>query len=351
MSIESLVKENIKSLKSYEIPDISCPIKLDAMENPYDLPEEIKELVREKISGFNRYPDPLSNELRKTIASYLGMNKEEILVGNGSDELILNILLTFKSNRVVFPTPTFAMYKILAQIANSNPVGIPLTDEFELDDEGILKATADATSIIFLAYPNNPTGNCFSKEKMLRIVEESEGLIIIDEAYFEFSKETFLSVIDSYPKVIILRTFSKAFGLAGLRCGYLVAHPELVKALLKVKLPYNLNSFSQIVAGCVMENFRYLLQPQINQIITQRERLYLFLKRLNGIIPYPSDANFILFKTTKVSANTIFSDLVEEGVLIRNLTEDIPNCLRVTVGSEQENNIFMEKLDRICRRY
>ncbi len=350
MAIESLVKENIKSLRPYEIPDIPCSVKLDAMENPYDLPEEIKELVKEKVGGFNRYPDPLSNDLRKSIASYLGIDKEEIMVGNGSDELILNILLTFKSNQVIFPTPTFAMYKILAQVANSKPVGIPLSNEFELDDEVIL-ATADADSIIFLAYPNNPTGNCFSKEKMLRIVEEAEGLIVIDEAYFEFSKETFLSVIDSYPQVIILRTFSKAFGLAGLRCGYLVAHPELVKALFKVKLPYNLNSFSQIVAGCVMENFRYLLQPQINQIITQRERLYLFLKKINGIIPYPSDANFILFKTTNVPANTIFSELVEEGVLIRNLTEDIPNCLRVTVGTEQENNTFMEKLDKICRKY
>ena len=370
MTIESLVKENIKSLKPYEVysplvggrgVDISCTVKLDAMENPYDLPDEIKELVKEKISGFNRYPDPQALDLRKTIASYLGVNKEEVMVGNGSDELILNILLTFKSNQVVYPTPTFAMYKILAQITNSNPVGIPLSSEFELDDEGILKATKNAPSIIFLAYPNNPTGNGFSKEKMLRIVEESNALIIIDEAYFEFSKETFLSLIDIYDRVIILRTFSKAFGLAGLRCGYLVAHPELVKALLKVKLPYNLNSFSQVVAGCVMENFRYLVQPQINQIITQRERLFLFLKRTIGIIPYPSDANFILFKTTKIPANTIFSDLVEEGVLIRNLTEDLPDCneaslleasfLRVTVGSEQENNTFMEKLDGICRKY
>ncbi|MFH1563162.1 MAG: histidinol-phosphate transaminase [Nitrospirota bacterium] len=351
MTIESLVKENIKSLRPYEVPDISCPIKLDAMENPYDLPDEIKELVKEKISGFNRYPDPQANDLRKTIAAYLGVTKEEVLVGNGSDELILNILLTFKSNSVIFPTPTFAMYKILAQIADSNPVGVPLSSEFELDDDGILKATKDAPSIIFLAYPNNPTGNCFSKEKMLRIVEESKSLIIIDEAYFEFSKETFLSLIDIYDRVIILRTFSKAYGLAGLRCGYLTAHPELVKALLKVKLPYNLNSFSQSVAICALENLRYLIQPRINQIITERERLYSFLKRINGIIPYPSDANFILFKTTKVPANTIFSDLVEEGVLIRNLTEELSDYLRVTIGSEQENNTFIEKLDRICRKY
>ncbi|MEW6096812.1 MAG: histidinol-phosphate transaminase [bacterium] len=352
MELESLVKENIKTLKPYELPDISCPIKLDAMENPYDLPDEIKELVKEKITGFNRYPDPQANDLRNTIALYLGLDKEEILVGNGSDELILYILLSFKSNQVVFPTPTFAMYRILAQIANSTSTGVPLKDGFELNDEEILKVTKDTPSIVFIAYPNNPTANCFSKEKVLRIVEESKGLIIIDEAYFEFSKETFLPLINSYDKVIILRTFSKAFGLAGLRIGYLIANQAVVSELFKVKLPYNLNSFSQAVATCAMENFRYLLQPQINKIMVQRERLYSFLKGIDGIIPYPSDANFILFKTLNIPANTLFSDLVEEGILIRNLSEEgIANCLRVTIGSEVENNIFMEKIDKICRRY
>lgn len=353
MNIESLVKENIKTLKPYVIPDISCPVKLDAMENPYDLPDEIKEFLKEKITGFNRYPDPQANKLREVVASYVGVNKEEILIGNGSDELILYILLTFKSNQVVYPTPTFTMYKILTQIANATPIGIPLTDGFELNDEEILKVTKDTPSIIFIAYPNNPTGNCFSKEKVLRIVEElPSSLVIIDEAYFEFSKETFLSLIDSYPQVIILRTFSKAFGLAGLRIGYLIANPEIVNELFKVKLPYNLNSFSQSVAACVMESFRYLLQPQINQIIAQREKLYSFLKGINGIIPYPSDANFILFKTNHILANTLFSELVEEEILIRNLNEDgISNFLRVTIGNEQENNTFMEKIDSICRRY
>jgi len=351
MDIESLVKEKIKTLKSYKVADISCPIKLDIMENPYDLPDEIKELLKERMKGFNRYPDPQANELRKVLAAYVGVEKEEILVGNGSDELILYILLTFKNNQVVFPIPTFAMYKILAQITNSTPIGIPLTDGFELNDKKILKVTKDTPSIIFIAYPNNPTGNCFSKERILRIIEESEGLVIIDEAYFEFSKETFLSVIDSYRKVIILRTFSKAFGLAGLRVGYLIANSQIIKELFKVKLPYNLNFFSQIAANCVME-YKSLLQPQINRIIAQRERLYSFLKGIKGIIPYPSDANFILFKSLNIPGNTLFLDLVEEGILIRNLNEDgLPNYLRVTVGTEEENNIFMERIDKICRRY
>ncbi|MEW6619497.1 MAG: histidinol-phosphate transaminase [bacterium] len=350
--IESLVKENIKTLKPYQIPDISCPIKLDAMENPYDLPDEIKELLKEKITGFNRYPDPLSNELRQTIAAYLGINKKEILVGNGSDELILYILLTFNAGQVVFPTPTFAMYKILSQITNTTPIGIPLTDKFELNEEKILKITRDTPSIIFLAYPNNPTGNSFSKEKVLEIIDESPtSLIIIDEAYFEFSKETFISLINIYPQVIIVRTFSKAFGLAGLRIGYLIANSQIIDELLKVKLPYNLNAFSQAVATCAIENFRYLLQPRINQIISERERVYGFLKGITGIMPYPSDANFILFKTLNIPADTLFSNLVEEGILIRNLNDDIPNCLRVTIGNEQENNAFLGKIDSICRRY
>lgn len=351
MNIESLVKEKIKTLKPYELPHISCPIKLDAMENPYDLPDEIKELLKEKIKGFNRYPDPQANELRKMLSSYVGVSKDNILVGNGSDELILYILLTFKNNQVVYPTPTFSMYKILAQIANSTPLGIPLKDGLELNDEEILKVTKDTASIIFIAYPNNPTGNCFSKEKILRIVEESEGLIIIDEAYFEFSKETFLSLIDTYDKVIILRTFSKAFGLAGLRIGYLIAQPEVVCELSKIKLPYNLNSFSQTAANVVME-YKSLLQPQINRIIAQRERLYSFFKGVRGLIPYPSDANFILFKTLNIPGHILFSDLVKEGILIRHLTEEgLPNYLRVTVGTEEENNIFMERIESICRRY
>lgn len=352
MNIELLIKEKIKNLKPYQIPDISCPIKLDAMENPYDLPNEIKELLKDKITGFNRYPDPQANELREIIADYVGVDKEEVLVGNGSDELILYILLTFKPTQVVYPTPTFAMYKILAQITNFNTIGVSLTEEFELNDEEILKVTKHTPSIIFIAYPNNPTGNCFSKEKVLRIVEESNSLIIIDEAYFEFSKETFLPLIDSYDKVIILRTFSKALGLAGLRIGYLISNSKIINELFKVKLPYNLNSFSQAVGICVLENFRHFLQPHINQIISHRERLYSFLKGINGIIPYPSDANFILFKTINIPANTLFSDLVEEGILIRNLNEEgLSNCLRVTIGNEEENNTFMEKIDRICRRY
>jgi len=351
LNIESLVKEKIKTLKSYKVADISSPIKLDIMENPYDLPDEIKELVKEKIMGFNRYPNSQADELREALASYVGVGKEEILVGNGSDELILYILLTFKSNQVVYPIPTFTMYKILSQIADSTSMGIPLTDGFELNDDKILEVTKNTPTIIFIAYPNNPTGNCFSKEKILRIIEESEGLVIIDEAYFEFSKETFLSVIDSYDKVIILRTFSKAFGLAGLRVGYVIANRQIINELFKVKLPYNLNSFSQIVANYVIK-YKSLLQSKINQIIVQRERLYSFLKGIKGIIPYPSDANFILFKSLNIPAHTLFLDLLEEGILIRNLNEDgLPDYLRVTVGTEEENNIFMERIDKICRRY
>lgn len=350
MKIKNMLRNRIKELVPYEVVPFEGKIKLDAMENPYDLPLAIKdEFLRElKKLKFNRYPDPTSNGLRGALSSYLSLDREMIVLGNGSDELILALLLTFGNGRIVYPEPTFAMYEILAKITGQEPVGISLREDFGLDAVSILKAGQEG--IIFIAYPNNPTGNLFDQEAIIQIIKEGSSLVIIDEAYYEFSGATFLPLIKRYPNLVILRTFSKAFGLAGARVGYLAANKEVTEEILKVKLPYNLNVISQLLATITLRH-RDLLREIIDEITNERERVYKELQEIPSIIPYRSRTNFILFKVENLEGRDVFDFLTKEGILIRNLSNTglLRNSLRLTIGKPGENNIFLESLKRILR--
>lgn len=338
--IKNMLRNGIKELVPYEVVPFEGKVKLDAMENPYDLPSVIKdEFLRElKRLSLNRYPDPAANELREALSSYLDIDKEMIILGNGSDELILDLLLTFGRGKIVYPEPTFAMYGILAKIIGQEPVGIPLREDFELDAEPILKAGQEG--IIFIAYPNNPTGNLFSQEAIIRIVEEGSSLVVVDEAYYEFSGKTFLPFVKKYPNLVVLRTFSKAFGLAGARVGYLAANKELIDEILKVKLPYNLNAISQLLATITLKH-RDILKEMIDEITSERERVYEELQKIPGITAYPSRTNFILFEVENLSGKDVFNSLLKEGILIKHLSK---NSLRLTIGKPGENNTFLKAL-------
>ena len=350
MNIKNMLRDGIKELVPYEVVPFEGKVKLDAMENPYDLHPLIKDEFLRELKGLavNRYPDPMASELRIALSLYLGVDREMIILGNGSDELILDLLLTFGRGKIVYPEPTFAMYEILAKIAGAEPVGVPLREDFELDAESILEV--GQKGIIFITYPNNPTGNLFNQEAIIRIIEEGSCLVVVDEAYYEFSGKTFLPLVKKYPNLVILRTFSKAFGLAGARVGYLVANKEVTGEILKVKLPYNLNAISQLLATITLRHGN-LLRERIDEITSERERVYKELQEIPGITPYPSKTNFILFKVENLRNRDLFDLLIKEGILIRNLGESgiLKNSLRLTIGKPGENDIFLEVFKKILQ--
>ncbi len=348
MDIKKCVKPNVRSLRAYEAEEIPCKVKLDANESPYGF--RVLRTVKT-----NQYPDPEAKALRKLVARDLKVKPENILHGNGSDELIYNIIVTF-GGPVLYPVPTFSMYGIISQALGEKKNELPLDEKFDIDSEEILKsAKKNKAKLIFLSSPNNPTGNCFSPRKILEIVEKSDRLVVVDEAYQPFSaRNDFLPLLNKYKNLIILRTLSK-IGLAGLRVGFMIASPEIVFEVNKVRLPFNLNSLSQTVAVESMAKKREM-NRNIKSIISERKKLIREMSILPGIRPYPSDANFILFKVDSDRerrsqrggrAEKIFSALLNRGVLIRNMTGAVADCLRVTVGTPKENAAFVKALKQV----
>ena len=355
MNLRQFLRPDLSDLKPYHVDQPPHRIKLDANESPFDLPTEIREEIANEMKNlqFQRYPDPSSDVLRTELSEYLGVDKSQIIVGNGSDELIGYFTQAFgrADACVSFPTPTFAMYHILARIAGLNAVGLPLDEQFDLNAEAWQShLDANGPNLVFLSYPNNPTSNTFSAEVIHQMLSRSDTLVVLDEAYYEFSGKTFIGELNRYSNLIITRTFSKAYGLAGLRIGYLIAHPEIIHEINKVRLPYNLNRFSQMAAMLLLKHHvrqaptsRFSLQIQL--ILKERERVYSALRTMEGIYPFPTDANFILFRTES-PAHRWFQHLLDLGILVRNLSRPGPlhNCLRVTIGTPAANTKFLEAL-------
>ena len=356
INIQEMVKKNIRELKAYKPEEILCPIRMEANENPFTINSSLKERVLESISriSLNRYPDSLATDLRKQISAKSGIKPENIIVGNGSDELIQMLITAFCENedKVLFPVPTFSMFGIIAKSFGVNTIEIPLDSEWDIDLAEIKKSyEKNLPKIIFLSTPNNPTGNCFSENKILDIIEKTYSLVVVDEAYADFCGKTFIDQLKHSKNLIILKTLSKV-GMAGLRVGYLIASKEIINILHKIRLPYNSNSLSQAAAKVILTNSE-IVESQVQQIIKGREFLLEELKKLKdkeGITPFHSNANFILFKTEK-DADAIHGKLTEEGVLIRNLNGDGPlkNCLRVTVGRPEENDAFIKALKKVAQ--
>jgi histidinol-phosphate aminotransferase len=340
MNIRKFVRPNVYSLTAYSAKDIPCKVKLDANESPYGFTDVFKIVKSLKT---NRYPDPEARDLRELVARELRVKTENILQGNGSDELIYQLITTF-GGPVLYPVPTFSMYGIISQALGAKKIAIPLNEEFDLDSEDILlRIRREKPRLIFLSTPNNPTGNCFSSEKILKIIEASSStsLVVVDEAYQPFASERgFIPFLNDYENLIILRTLSK-IGLAGLRVGFLIAREEIINEVNKVRLPFNLNSLSQAIAAEVIKK-KTLLKGHIKSIISERGKLFNELSKIKGIRPYPSEANFILFRVN--GPDIVYNNLLRRGVLVRNMKGIIDGCLRVTVGTPQENRLFLKAL-------
>ncbi len=347
-NIVKLVKPSIRALNAYSIDKTPCRIKLDAMENPFPpqgpVSREIGKAAQEAF--INRYPDPSAKQLKKAIATLWGMDPDLIMLGNGSDELIQAIILAF-GGPVLIPVPTFAMYEITSRVLSQRVVTVDLEKDFSLNaDKMLRKAKEVGAKVIFLACPNNPTGNRFSDAAVRKILGKAAAAVVIDEAYFDYSRKTHLPELGKFPNMIILRTLSK-IGFAGLRVGVLSASPMVVEELNKIRLPYNINTLSQAAAVTALKR-KNIIERQISLLISEREKLYNALVKMRGITPYPSETNFILFRTA-TGATNIYTKLKQAGILIKNLNKPGPleNCLRVTVGKPEENQEFLDALNKI----
>ena len=339
---------NLDGLMPYDPKYLAASAYLSANENPNDMPEEIRREVDKKIRSltFNRYPDPLANELRDLIAEGNGLERENILVGNGGDELLFNLALAWGGPGRVFLDlpPTFSVYENNARLTGTATEVIPRRADYSIDEEAVLKRLSmNDIDCIIIASPNNPTGQLADDSFLVKVLEASDALVVIDEAYFEFSRRTMRPYLEQHKNLVILRTFSKAFSLAGVRMGYVLAHPEVITELIKVRQPYSVDSVSQEIAKVVYQN-RAQFEERIRELIEQREWLIKELRKTPEVNVYPSDSNYILFKIE--DAQPIWEALYNEGILIRDLSNVryLEDCLRVTIGTEEENRLFLSTL-------
>ncbi|KAA6186051.1 histidinol-phosphate transaminase [Thiohalocapsa marina] len=354
--IDRLIRPEIRALRAYHVPPAAGLIKLDAMENPYAWPEALREDWLEALrdAAMHRYPDPRGGALQPALREAMGIPADMgLLLGNGSDELIQMLALAVAAPRagerpkVLSVEPSFVMYRMIALFAGLDHVGVPLQpQDFSLDAERLLTTIEqEQPALVFLAYPNNPTGNLFDPDLIERVIEASPGLVIVDEAYAPFTDASFIPRLGHWPNLLVMRTVSK-MGLAGLRLGYLAGPPAWLEQFDKVRLPYNINVLTQASAAFALRR-RDVLDQQTQAIRSQRAALLASMGSIAGIHCYPSDANFILFRTAPGQAGAVFDGLLHRGVLIKNLDGAHPmlsDCLRVTVGTPDENAAFLEAL-------
>jgi histidinol-phosphate aminotransferase len=346
---KTIVRDEVRAISAYHVPDSRGLVKLDAMENPYGLPPELSAEIASLSAqaALNRYPDPAATALKAALRNSMGVpDGMDVLLGNGSDELIQIVALAVNRPGAVLVSvePSFVMFRMVATFTGIRHVGVPLASDFSLDVPRLLSAIAEhGPAVTFLAYPNNPTGNLFDAGAIRGVIEASPGLVVVDEAYHAFAGKSFVPELSRYPNLLVMRTLSK-LGLAGLRLGLLIGRPEWLSELDKLRLPYNVNVLTQLIAARVLER-RDVLDAQAAAIRAERARLFASLQSVPGARAFPSDANFILFRVPRAEA--VFSGLKARGVLIKNLSNShssLSDCLRVTVGTPEENDQFLAAL-------
>jgi histidinol-phosphate aminotransferase len=341
-SPKDLVREEVLALAAYPVADAAGMVKLDAMENPYPLPPQLRREIAELVSGaaINRYPDPQAPQLKARLRQAMGIpGAFDILLGNGSDEIIQILIQTLArpGAAVLAPDPSFVMYRIYALVNRMRYVGVPLAPDFSLDCARTLAAIEEhQPALTFIAYPNNPTGHLYPEADVLRILQAAPGVVVLDEAYHAFAKKSFMGRLAQYPNLVVMRTLSK-MGMAGLRLGYAVGSPAWIGEFDKVRPPYNVNVLTQLVAEKLLEHTEVLAQ-QAAAICDERVRLEAALARLPGITVFASAANFLLVRVP--DSGRVFAGMKQRGVLVKNLHGGHPllaQCLRITAGAAEEN--------------
>lgn len=342
------VRPKIRQLSAYHVADAEGLVKLDAMENPYRWPETLREewldLLREV--EINRYPHPQAPGVKAALRRSMSIPENmELVLGNGSDELIQMIAMTVAGpdRRVLSVEPSFVMYRMIATFLGMEYQGVSLRPDFSLDMDTLLsEIERTQPALIFLAYPNNPTGNLFRQEEMLEVVESAPGLVVIDEAYAPFTDVSFIPLLGRYDNLLVMRTVSK-MGLAGLRLGLLAGPAAWLNEIEKTRLPYNINVLTQISAEFSLSH-QSVFDSQTAAIRQARDQLFKQLQQIPEVRPFASQANFILIRLAPARAGKIFDELRQCGILVKNLDGSHPllaDCLRVTVGTPEENAAFL----------
>jgi len=348
-----IVRPEVQAMRAYHVSDAAGMVKLDVMESPYRLPPELAAAVGEVVSrvAMNRYPVPSATELRALIREVMQVPAGcDVLLGNGSDECIqyITAVLAREGAVVMAPAPSFAMFSMHALFYRLRFVGMPLREDFTLDTEAFLAAMAkEKPSLVWIAFPNNPTGNAFPVADIERIIRAAPGLVVIDEAYQPFAGATFMPRLTEFENMVVMRTVSK-IGMAGLRLGYVAGRPEWIEAFNKTRSPFNINVLTEAVAIKLLQN-KKVLDAQAAKVLAERERLAPELARLPGLTVYPSSANFLLARVAggKGAGTRVFDSLKQQGVLVKDFSGGHPqldNCLRLTVGTPEENRILLSAL-------
>lgn len=345
-NLENIVRENIKRLTPYSSArkefSGAAQIFLDANENSFGSPLP---------TDYNRYPDPLQWKIKEKVAANYSIKPTEIFIGNGSDEaidLLFRIFCEPRKDNILICPPTYGMYEVSAEINDVKIKRANLTEDFQLDLKAIKNAIDENTKLLFICSPNNPTANSFPREEILNLAETFNGIVVVDEAYIHFSREkSLISVINNFPNLVVLQTFSKAWGLAGLRVGLAFGNEKIVKLFNKVKPPYNI---SEIAQNAILEAFENSekVEKTIAKIISEREKLIEILKEFTFVEKiYPTDANFVLVKTS--DAEAIYKFLLDEKIVVRNRNNIVlcEGCLRITIGTTQENESLLKSLEKI----
>ena len=359
MNIEKFIRPRLVTMKGYvpieptkvlsqraELPSNKI-IKLDGNENPYGCSPKVYQALAD-YPYYHNYPDPEQTELRTALEKYTGLGRQHIVCGMGSDELIDLILRLFvePGDEVINCPPTFGMYPFSTYICGGRVVDVPRTEAFTLDMAGVEKALSNRTKVVFVASPNNPTGDTTAEKEIMELVGTGK-IIVVDEAYFEFSNLTMANLVPNHPNLLVLRTFSKWAGLAGLRIGYGIFPVEIAGYLMKIKPPYNANSAAQTAVLASLSDIEYL-RANVARIVTERERLFGKLKELNWTKPHPSSGNFILCSLPKGKAKEIWQQLRRKGIFVRYFdTYGLKNCLRISVGKPEDTDALVKALEEV----
>ena len=347
--MKEYLREDLRSIQAYEAEQDNCTLKLNANESPFPIPLEIRaQLAAELLNGntYQLYPDSDANSLRAALAQELQVERDNILIGNGSDELIHVVTTAFAGpgDKVLYPVPGFGMVSYYARLAGAIPIDYRLNDKMQYSVSDLERSIkAHQPKILHICTPNNPAGSTMSVSDIAYLSCMLNGVVVVDEAYYEFHGKSILSMIDQYPNIVVLRTFSKAMGMAGLRVGYLVTNKALAAEVYKVKPPYNVNSFSQRAAELLLAHPE-IREERVKEIIKAREWLYEALMGLRGVEPYPSQANFILVKVG--DSSQVYQGLLEKGILVRHFEGNpvLQNHLRITVGRLEDNKYILQSL-------
>jgi histidinol-phosphate aminotransferase len=349
------IKENVRNLRAYSLAPDRARVKLNQNENPWGVPHAVRKETLRRLDqlAWSRYPDFVPERLHEQLADFAGWTADGIIAGNGSNELIQALLMTSiePGKQLLISEPTFALYRQIGTVLGGEVVSVPLSQDLTYDAPALIsEVKSSAPDVTIICSPNNPTGCVLEPADLESLLKTSNGLVVVDEAYHEFSGQSVVPLLRRHENLVVLRTFSKAMGMAGLRVGYLLAAPALVIEIRKAVLPYNLNVVSQTAAEVALELYESEFKPVIKKIIEARDSLYADLRQIDGLEPVPSRANFMLVRS-ELNPRFVFAELLRRDILVRDVSKYpmLSNYFRFSVGTTNENEQLLSALHEICK--